>query len=72
MSERTGNAAGGFLKTYSTRYKNVLRYKNTLDEGHIQGATAGVVEVLLGLIDLKGQEPSWLKTTRPLWDLQGH
>jgi hypothetical protein len=59
----------GFLKTYSARYKEVLRYKNSSDKENIQDATTGVVQALYGHINLNGEEAPWLKTTRPLWDM---
>lgn len=61
----------GFLKIYSVKYKDVLKYKNTSDTVRIKNASAGLREVLEGHIALKGVEKPWLRTTRPLWDWLG-
>ena len=58
----------GFLKAYSTTFKNVLRYRNASDIDHIRDATAALLEILYAHIALKGEENPWHKTTRPLWD----
>lgn len=60
--------SAGFLKAYPTKFKSVMKYRDTGDLDRIRDATAGLLELLYGHIGLKGGENPWHKATRPLWD----
>ncbi len=58
----------GFLRAYPLRFKPLLKWRKPEHVDLVQEATGEVLTHMYRHIELKGEENTWHRTTRPLWD----
>ena len=58
----------GFVRAYAIKFKPMLKWRESEHIDASQKASAETLKYMYDHIQLKGEENSWHKTTRPLWD----
>ena len=58
----------GFLRAYPLRFKPLLKWRKPEHVDLVQEATGEVLTHMYRHMELKGEENTWHRTTRPLWD----